>query len=111
MAMRTSCDARRAAGCRPPPAGSHGGWRVGVAVGELSVFADHHPLGRVVLERVLAGVSTRKYRRAQDPVGAQAAVRERSTSKSSVSRAFVERTREALWQLMPASSPISGWRW
>ena len=34
----------------------------------------------VVLERVLAGVSTRKYRRAQDPVG-EAAVRERSTSK------------------------------
>lgn len=63
-------------------------------------FADRDPLGRVVLERVLAGVSTRKYRRAQDPVGAQAAVRERSTSKSSVSRAFVERTREALWQLM-----------
>ena len=63
-------------------------------------FADRDQLGRVVLERVLAGVSTRKYRRAQDPVGAQAAVRERSTSKSWVSRAFVERTREALWQLM-----------
>jgi putative transposase len=63
-------------------------------------FADRDPLGRVVLERVLAGVSTRKYRRAQDPVGQEAAVRERSTSESSVSRAFVERTREALWQLM-----------
>ena len=63
-------------------------------------FADRDQLGRVVLERVLAGVSTRKYRRAQDPVGKRTAVRERSTSKSSVSRAFVERTREALWQLM-----------
>lgn len=63
-------------------------------------FAERDPLGQVVLERVLAGVSTRKYRRAQDPVGEEAAVRERSTSKSSVSRAFVERTREALWQLM-----------
>jgi transposase-like protein len=63
-------------------------------------FADRDQLGQVVLERILAGVSTRKYRRAQDPVGEAVAVGERSTSKSSVSRAFVERTREALWQLM-----------
>ena len=32
-------------------------------------FAGRDPLGRVVLERMLAGVSTRKYRRAQEPVG------------------------------------------
>jgi hypothetical protein len=32
-------------------------------------FADRDQLRRVVLERVLAGVSTRKYRRAQDQVG------------------------------------------
>jgi putative transposase len=63
-------------------------------------FADRDQLGQVVLERVLAGVSTRKYRRAQEPVGAETAAGERSTSKSAVSRAFVERTREALWQLM-----------
>jgi transposase-like protein len=63
-------------------------------------FAQRDQLGQVVLERVLAGVSTRKYRRAQDPIGEQTALTERSTSKSSVSRAFVERTREALWQLM-----------
>ena len=63
-------------------------------------FAERDQLGQVVLERVLAGVLTRKYRRAQDPVEEPVAARERSTSKSSVSRAFVERTREALWQLM-----------
>jgi putative transposase len=63
-------------------------------------FASRDQLGQVVLDRVLAGVSTRKYRRAQDPVGEPITARERSTSKSSVSRAFVERTREALWQLM-----------
>jgi transposase-like protein len=50
--------------------------------------------------RILAGISTRKYRRVQEPVGEQTTVRERSTSKSSVSRAFVQRTREALWHLM-----------
>ena len=63
-------------------------------------FAQRDQLGQVVLERVLAGVSTRKYRRVQDPVGERGAFTERSTSKSAVSRVFVERTREALWQLM-----------
>jgi transposase-like protein len=63
-------------------------------------FADRDPLGRVVLERMLAGVSTRRYRRTQEPVGEQVETRARSTSKSAVSRTFVERTREALGELM-----------
>jgi putative transposase len=63
-------------------------------------FAGRDPLGRMALERILAGVSTRTYRRVQEPVGEQATARERSTSKSSVSRAFVQRTREAVWHLM-----------
>ena len=60
-----------------------GGRRVGVerprvrtADGESEVplatyehFADRDPLEDVVLERMLAGVSTRQYRRAQEPVG------------------------------------------
>ena len=81
--------------------------RVRTADGESEValetyehFADRDQLGRVALERMLAGVSTRKYRRCQEPIGEQTAARERSTSKSSVSRAFVKRTREALWHLM-----------
>jgi putative transposase len=63
-------------------------------------FADRDPLGRVVLERMLAGVSTRRYRRTQEPVGEEVEIRARSTSKSAVSRTFVERTREALGELM-----------
>ena len=63
-------------------------------------FADRDPLTRVVLERMLAGVSTRRYRRTQEPVGSTVEQTARSTSKSSVSRAFVERTREALGELM-----------
>ena len=63
-------------------------------------FADRDPLGRVVLERMLAGVSTRRYRRTQEPVGEQVEIRARSTSKSAVSRTFVERTRTALGELM-----------
>jgi putative transposase len=63
-------------------------------------FAGRDELGRLALERILVGVSTRKYRRVQEPIGDETARRERSTSKSSVSRAFVARTREALWHLM-----------
>ena len=71
-----------------------------VPLGTYEHFADREQLGRVALERMLAGVSTRKYRRCQEPIGEQTAGRERSTSKSSISRAFVKRTREALWHLM-----------
>jgi putative transposase len=51
--------------------------RVRTADGESEVqlstyehFADRDPLGRVVLERMLAGVSTRRYRRTQEPAAA-----------------------------------------
>ncbi len=63
-------------------------------------FADRDPLTRLVLERMLVGVSTRRYRRTQEPVGEKVERRARSTSKSAVSRAFVERTRKALQVLM-----------
>src|SRR5271154_7008642 len=63
-------------------------------------FADRDPLARVVLERMLADVSTRRYPRTQEPVGEEVETRARSTSKSAVSRTFVERTREALGELM-----------
>lgn len=63
-------------------------------------FADRDPLACVVLERMLAGVSTRRFRRTQEPVGQEVSARERSTSKSSVSREFIKRTRKALGQLM-----------
>jgi putative transposase len=81
--------------------------RVRTADGEAEVhlqtyehFADRDPLRRVVLERMLAGVSTRRYRRTQEPVGEQVEAEARSTSKSAVSRTFVDRTRSALAELM-----------
>ena len=63
-------------------------------------FADRDQLEGVVLERMLAGVSTRRYRRAQEPVGPEVETDARSTSKSAVSRTFVHRTRQLLWNLM-----------
>jgi len=63
-------------------------------------FADRDQLSRVVLERMLAGVSTRRYRRAAEPVGSEVEQAARSTSRSAVSRAFTERTRLSLGELM-----------
>jgi putative transposase len=71
-----------------------------VPVATYQHFADRDPLARVVLERMLAGVSTRRYERTQEPVGEDVETEARSTSKSSVSRTFVERTRQALGELM-----------
>jgi putative transposase len=66
-------------------------------------FASRDQLSRVVLERMLAGVSTRRYPRVQEPVGEQVEATARSTSKSAVSRTFVARTKEALIELMSRS--------
>lgn len=63
-------------------------------------FADRDPLTRVVLEQMLAGVSTRRFARTREPVGQDVAAAERSTSKSAVSREFVGRTTEHLRALM-----------
>ena len=63
-------------------------------------FADRDPLSRSVLERMLAGVSTRRYRRTQEPVGAAVERAARSTSRSSVSRTFIALTRAGLGELM-----------
>ena len=63
-------------------------------------FADRDPLTRVVLEQMLAGVSTRRFARTREPVGQDVIDAERSTSKSAVSREFVGRTGEHLRALM-----------
>jgi putative transposase len=63
-------------------------------------FADRDLLSRVVLERMLAGVSTRRYQRTQEPVGSKVEQAARSTARSAVSRTFVERSRRLLGELM-----------
>ena len=63
-------------------------------------FADRDPLTCVVMNRMLAGVSTRKYARVGEPVGEEVEQAASSTGKSSVSEMFIERTRTALEELM-----------
>ncbi len=63
-------------------------------------FADRDPLTRVILEQMLAGVTTRRMVRTREPVGVQVTEGERSVSKSAISRAFVAKTTEHLQELM-----------
>jgi len=89
---------RRVAVERPRVRSADG--RAEVRLATYEYFADRDPLSRSVLERMLAGVSTRRYRRTQEPVGSEVEQAARSTSRSSVSRTFVERTRGAFQELM-----------
>jgi putative transposase len=63
-------------------------------------FADRDPLQRAVMDRMLAGVSTRKFARVGEPVGDEVEQTASAKSKSSVSEMFIERTRTALQELM-----------
>jgi putative transposase len=71
-----------------------------VPLGTYRHFADRDPLSRLVLEQMLAGVSTRRMERTREPVGDEIEAHARSTSKSAVSREFAARTRENLDALM-----------
>jgi transposase-like protein len=75
--------------------------------GELPVptydlFTSTELLGRMAMERMLAGVSTRRYPVALEPVGEQVEADAKSTSKSAVSRKFVAMTETALGDLLAA---------
>jgi len=69
-------------------------------VGTYDYFADRDRLTVVVMNRMLAGVSTRKYAGVGEPVGEEVERESRSTGKSTVSERFVERTKTALQELM-----------
>jgi putative transposase len=75
--------------------------------GELPIpayelFSSTEVLGRMAMERMLAGLSTRHYPAGLEPVGARAEQAAASTSRSAVSRRFVAATETALAQLLAA---------
>lgn len=101
VARAGSADARRPTASPAPPAGTIG-WRLSRDPARTyEHFAWRDPLATAVPERMLAGVSCRRCRGTQEPVGEE--VEAEATSRSLLARAFVERTREALHELM-------GWR-
>ena len=79
-----------------------------VELGTYAHFAARDRLTDVMVQRMLAGVSTRRYARTGEPVGTDIDAVCRSTSKSAVSREFVSRTREHLIELM--SRPLDDLR-
>jgi putative transposase len=73
-----------------------------VAVPSYQLFAGTEVLGRMAMERMLAGLSTRRYRHGLEPVGETIAAEAAATSRSAVSRRFVAATEHALAELMSA---------
>jgi len=71
-----------------------------VPLSSYAHFACEDMLTQVVMERMLAGVATRRHARAAEPVGAQVAQEAKSTSRSAISRRFVKQTETALAELM-----------
>ena len=71
-----------------------------VPLDSYSQFAADDLLSKVVLERMLAGVATRRHARVGEPVGPAVETASKSTSKSAVSRRFVKATETALDELM-----------
>ena len=81
--------------------------RTADGTGELPVptyqaFAPTELLDQLALERMLAKLSTRRYRLGLEPVGTQVEQTATGTSRSAVSRRFVARTEHALAELLAA---------
>jgi putative transposase len=71
-----------------------------VPLSSYTHFAAEDVLTRVVMERMLAGVATRRHARTAEPVGEQVTGVQKSTSRSAISRRFVKQTETALAELM-----------
>jgi len=75
-------------------------------VASYELFTQTEVLGRMAMERMLAGLSTRRYPVGLEPVGTRTEQAATSTSRSAVSRRFVAATETALAELM--SSRLDG---
>lgn len=73
-----------------------------LALPSYELFSSTEILGRLALERMLAKLSTRRYRAGLEPVGSSVEVDARSTSRSAVSRRFVAATESTLVEMMAA---------
>ncbi|HEX7426051.1 MAG TPA: IS256 family transposase [Mycobacterium sp.] len=81
--------------------------RAADGTGELPIpsyelFTSTEILGRMAMEKMLAGLSTRRYPVGLEPVGAQITGKSSATSKSAVSRRLVAMTETALAGLLAA---------
>jgi transposase-like protein len=95
-----SLGGRRVPVVRPRMRASDGSGELPVPAYEL--FSQTEVLGRMAMERMLAGLSTRRYPVGLEPVGTRVEASARATSKSAVSRRFVTATETALAELLAA---------
>jgi putative transposase len=91
---------RRVPVTRPRVRAADGSGELPVPAYEL--FTGTEVLGRMAMERMLAGLSTRRYGVGLEPVGEQVSEAATATSKSAVSRKFVAMTETALTDLLAA---------
>jgi transposase-like protein len=89
---------RRVSVRRPRMRATDGSGELPVATYEL--FSNTDVLGRMAMERMLAGLSTRRYPVGLEPVGTRTEQTATSTSRSAVSRRFVAATETALAELL-----------
>jgi transposase-like protein len=73
-----------------------------LAVPAYEVFSGTEMLGEMAMERMLAGLSTRRYGVGLEPVGQAVSESATATSKSAVSRRFVAMTETALAEMLAA---------
>jgi putative transposase len=71
-----------------------------VPLGTYRLFASEDQLTAVVMERMLAGLATRRHTAAAEPVGAEVEGAAVATSRSAISRRFVAQTKTALAELL-----------
>jgi len=71
-----------------------------VPLASYAHFAAEDMLTQVVMERMLAGVATRRHARVAEPVGEKVSGTQKSVSKSAISRRFVRQTETALAEVM-----------
>jgi transposase-like protein len=83
---------------RRPRARTADGHEVPLAAYRL--FAAEDQLTAVVMERMLAGLATRRHTAAAEPVGADVVEQATATSRSAVSRRFIAQTKTALADLL-----------
>ena len=89
---------RRVGVRRPRVRASDGSGEVPVPAYDL--FSSTELLGEMALAKMMAKLSTRRYRAGLEPVGTNVEATARSTSKSAVSRRFVGATEAALGELL-----------
>jgi putative transposase len=95
---------RRVPVTRPRVRAADGSGELPIASYEL--FTSTEILGRMAVEKMLAGLSTRRYPVGLEPVGERVTEKSSATSKSAVSRRFVAMTETALAELL--SRDLSG---